>query len=176
MGRKRKQGIPQLSAEQAAFSDLAEDGSPAAAVESPEDLMRAYLEAETGDLLKKKGVSANSSQALPSARKSQRAGKSGRFSVNIDLHGLTLAESLAQVDLQFRYCFDLGYTSIEALIITGKGLHSGSEGGVLAREVHRHIAKKYRNSILQIEESPAAITLNGIPFRGHFRVILKSDR
>jgi DNA-nicking Smr family endonuclease len=172
MGRKHKKKVRQLSAEQAAFGGVP-DGIPNNEID-PKELMLSFIEAETGNLLKKKGLSDDVDARHPKSRSSQ-SGK-GRYSLQIDLHGLTLAEALDQVDVQIRYCFEQGYSSIEALIITGKGLHSGSEGGILAREVHRHISGKYRSMILQIEESPASTLLNGVPIRGHFRVILKNER
>jgi DNA-nicking Smr family endonuclease len=168
MGRKRKHKVPQLSAEQAAYGSVPEVNAPVE--QDPKEMMIAFMDAESGDLLKKKGLSDG-----PSAQKAPQPRK-GRYGLQIDLHGLTLAEALAQVDIQIRYCFEQGHSSIEALIITGKGLHSGSEGGILAKEVHRHISSKYRNTILKIEESPAAALINGIPVRGHFCVVLKNEK
>ena len=173
MGRKRKQKLPQLSAEQAAFGGEPELTDSAAM--DPAEVMLAFIAAEDGDLLKRKGVGREYSDSLPAAKRSATPRK-GRYALEIDLHGLTLVDALLQVDMQIRYCFSQGHLSIDALIITGKGLHSGKEGSILAREVHRHVSSKYRDTILQIEGSPASALVNGIPVRGHFRVVLKSEK
>ena len=63
----------------------------------------------------------------------------------------------------------------ELKVITGKGLHSGDEGPVLAEEVYKHIKSKYKKKILKIEPPPMASTINGIPLRGFFIVKLQRN-
>lgn len=92
--------------------------------------------------------------------------------VEIDLHRLTLEEAIWRVDAEL----DQALASRQQRtfkIITGKGLHSGPAGGVLAREMHRHIAERYARHIKDMDESPADVKIGGVPLRGHFSVTLK---
>ncbi len=93
----------------------------------------------------------------------------------IDLHGLTLSQAVAMVDavigaLQAEH----QHRPLQLTIITGKGRHSGADGGVLVKEVHRHVVMRYGPLITHIDESPANVTVAGIPWRGHFKVMLRS--
>ncbi|MGE0175193.1 MAG: Smr/MutS family protein [Oligoflexales bacterium] len=97
----------------------------------------------------------------------------GPRTVTIDLHSLTADQAkdvvsgrLDQLIAQRKDC--------EVVIITGKGIHSGGEGGVLIKEIPDFVRRKYRPYIAWIEESPADVTINNVPIRGHFRLKLKT--
>jgi DNA-nicking Smr family endonuclease len=92
--------------------------------------------------------------------------------ITIDLHGYLLdeAQSLVEAELD-ALLLDGGL--IEVKIITGKGRHSQSGGGILAREIHRFVEQRYRAEIQKIEASPDEVRLQGLPIRGHFHVTLR---
>jgi DNA-nicking Smr family endonuclease len=98
--------------------------------------------------------------------KKKKGGKVLNF--EIDLHGLSLSEALAELDFQMSRILRTASGNLQVKVITGKGLHSGPEGPVLPREVHGHFASRYARYILSLEESPHAVALSGIPIRGHF--------
>jgi DNA-nicking Smr family endonuclease len=103
-------------------------------------------------------------------------GPPGPIERDVDLHRMTLAEAIAAVDAAIGG--DLAQMrgaqqQVVLKIITGKGLHSGASGSVLAREVHRHVKTRYALHIVAIEESPAEVKLGGVPMRGHFKVTLR---
>ena len=95
--------------------------------------------------------------------------------VTIDLHGYTLTEAIACIDLNIINFIKSKHLSINFKIITGKGHHSGKNGPVLPREVHTHIISKWKDYIEKIDESPIDTTINNIPIRGHFNVILNKN-
>lgn len=91
----------------------------------------------------------------------------------LDLHGHTLKEAQGALDSLISEALASKKTSkITLKIITGKGLHSSGERGVLAREIPRYLETKWANRILFIEESPANLMINELPLRGDFTVIL----
>lgn len=94
--------------------------------------------------------------------------------VEIDLHRMTLNEAIWRVDAEIDDAVASGHQTTFK-IITGKGLHSGPSGGVLAREIHRHIAERYARHIQAIDESPADVTIGGVPLRGHFVVTIRKS-
>ena len=61
----------------------------------------------------------------------------------------------------------------DAQIITGKGIHSKSGSGVLAKEVHRYIQSRYQPYIQKIDSSPSEVMVNNLPIKGSFFVWLK---
>tara|TARA_B100001964_G_C14170360_1_gene571145 strand:+ start:757 stop:1251 length:495 start_codon:yes stop_codon:yes gene_type:complete len=93
----------------------------------------------------------------------------------LDLHSFTLAEARSYVDREISTFIASKDLTINLKIITGKGRHSGVEGPILAREIHVHIKKKWREYIAQIEDSPIDVTINSVPIRGHFHLILKKE-
>ena len=93
--------------------------------------------------------------------------------IDIDLHGMSLSEALAELDAQIGHFLRQRTGNVTVKIITGKGLHSGPDGSVLPREVHRHFVERFRRYILTIEDSPHTVTISGIPIRGHFSAKLK---
>jgi DNA-nicking Smr family endonuclease len=90
----------------------------------------------------------------------------------IDLHGMTSNEAIAYVD-KFIESKGLECNILKIRVITGRGLHSGALGPVLAKEVHAYILATYKKRILQIESSPAETMMGGVTLRGHFSVKLK---
>ena len=63
--------------------------------------------------------------------------------------------------------------SVTLKVITGKGLNSGSNGGVLASEIHRYVSERFGLNIIKIDESPDKLRINNVPIRGHFCVTFK---
>ena len=93
----------------------------------------------------------------------------------IDLHGLTLAESQRQIDALLRRVVTR-HNNVRVKIITGKGRHQQRGEHLLARDVHSWLQHKYRAWIVEIEQSPDAVRIGELPLRGHFEVVLrKSD-
>lgn len=92
--------------------------------------------------------------------------------IEVDLHGLTLEEAIRYID-QFisQYLPKKSGSDLKIKVITGKGLRSGPSGGVLPREIHRHIKDRYFMSIKEIEASPDEVKVDNIPIRGHFFVV-----
>lgn len=93
----------------------------------------------------------------------------------IDLHGLRLQEAQ-------ELCADVIHQALREArlqshvsfrIITGKGRHSGVEGPVLSKEIHRFVLQEFQAWIVKIDDSPDEVALDGIPVRGHFDLILK---
>jgi DNA-nicking Smr family endonuclease len=95
-------------------------------------------------------------------------------SESIDLHGLTLAQAVSKVDRMIaEILFSLKGT-VTIKIITGKGIHSGSDGAVLPDGVWNHVRSTWAKNISQLEESPSSVKVAGLPIRGHFAVTLKN--
>ena len=100
-------------------------------------------------------------------------GKSSNISLSIDLHGMTVTVAQQEVSEKILDMKSL-YTGLVSLqVITGKGLHSGRDGGVLSREIHDYVSNKYHNNIISIDDSPCDVKLHGVPIRGHFTVVFK---
>ena len=93
--------------------------------------------------------------------------------ISLDLHGKTLEESEALIQETVDHARTSGLREIDLHIITGKGLHSGPSGGVLAKEVHRYVTHRFFKYISRIEDSPDQVKLGGIPIRGHFTVRMR---
>jgi DNA-nicking Smr family endonuclease len=108
-----------------------------------------------------------------------RAGRgSAAVPAEIDLHRMTLDEARVCVDRAVTEALAQiaqrgGRGEVTLKIVTGKGLHSGATGSVLPREIHRHVRQRYALQIVSIEESPADVTIGGVPIRGHFHVTLR---
>lgn len=96
----------------------------------------------------------------------------------VDLHGYLLRDALAKIDRAIAPLLKLPEgkkppkgTTLK--IITGKGRHSGADGGVLIKEVYRHVASVYRHAIVKIDNPPAKDKLYGLPLRGFFLVSIR---
>jgi DNA-nicking Smr family endonuclease len=198
MGRKNKQGLKQLTAEEAKTGVVFESDQDA------NKLLKEYLDsADAGneDLLTAKGIvdevevkkdfsskgksPSKKSLSKKSLSKKSLSKKGLRSGIIIDLHGLTLEEAKSRVKGDIADAFSVvgKYQEkylVEAKIITGKGKHSSStsnksyEIGILAKEIHGFVRSAYKNRIVQIGESPADLLVNGLPVRGHFTVIISN--
>lgn len=142
------------------------------------ELFHAQLEQLPADLLKEKG---DEGEPRPFLRKQSGKGKKApqkprkKRSLDVytlDLHGLRLAEAEFAVDRFFAELLSSGSVLCRAKIVTGRGLHSGPEGGVLVAAMYDYVRRKYHDFIVSIDESPAACTLAGVPLRGFFFVTL----
>ena len=107
-------------------------------------------------------------------RCTQRKGSDPLFQeYSLDLHGMTLEEAFHKIDATIKPLICKHKSRFDVKIITGRGLHSGPEGSVLARETHHYVACKYQTYILRIDENPMDRAINGIPLKGYFRVSIK---
>jgi DNA-nicking Smr family endonuclease len=111
-------------------------------------------------------------ELMPLKSKAQKP--KGPVSLNIDLHGKTLSEAMATLDHAFERALDETGVTYEVTVITGKGIHSGREGGVLFKEIHTYVVNQFGRYILKIDTSPADVLVQGLPIRGHFKLLLKS--
>ena len=93
---------------------------------------------------------------------------------DVDLHGMTLAEAEAHIRSALRNLLASRPGQVSVRIITGKGLHSGEFGSVLARRIHELVSREFAREIVEIQDSPAETMVDGLPIRGHFDVLLKS--
>ena len=92
----------------------------------------------------------------------------------IDLHGLTLAESQRHIDTLLRRVVT-HHSNVRIKIITGKGRHQQRGENLLARDVHSWLQHKYRAWIVEIEQSPDAVRIGALPWRGHFEVVMRKS-
>lgn len=93
------------------------------------------------------------------------------ISTSLDLHGKTYSEAVDSL----KFFIDQKRSECKILdlkIITGRGLHSGDGGPVLARDIHIYVKKNFAESITFLETSPADAMINGVAVRGHFQVKL----
>ncbi len=109
------------------------------------------------------------------ARKAGKSRSNKAAPIKIDLHGMTLEVAKRHVDNRINDIMaQLSPGSSTTLdIVTGKGLNSGNGGGVLAREMPEWVRQRFARHIVDMDESPAAVQLGGIPLRGNFRVTIK---
>ena len=104
------------------------------------------------------------------SKKSNRAQRINQVH-EIDLHGFTLAQASVKIRSELDELRQMaGAHRIK--IITGKGHHSHKGEGVLAKEIHNFVLQVYRQFILEIEESPDSVRLDGVLLRGHFHLTL----
>lgn len=150
-------------------------------IDSSEDdaaLFRAAL-----DALDPAAIKAKQDREVPaeSSAKSSRRKDPATPAHAIDLHHCTLDEACRKIDAIISGLI-AGRWSDKTLtpnghlhlkIITGRGRHSGTQGPVLAREIHRYVLSYYANHIVSIEESPAEALVGGVTVRGHFHVVLR---
>ena len=162
MGKKRKnKNIKELSGsvDLGVNFDLEDDA---------DELFSSYLDAM--DPLAVLSEKEQKPEAETEPGKRSKKAKSNGQDLQIDLHGHALADAIYEVDCFVQKLLKEGPRIFTCKIITGKGRHSGPEGGVLAKEIHSHVRDTYRRDILRIEESPADATLNGLPIKGYFNV------
>lgn len=107
-----------------------------------------------------------------SAKSSVRRRKQKHSVISIDLHGFTLDEAKDQVRAQIDGHVCENSSPVTFRIITGKGIHSGPEGGVLVREIYDFVRSLYADRIVKIDESPSDVNLGGLPIRGHFNLTI----
>jgi DNA-nicking Smr family endonuclease len=129
-----------------------------------EELMMQHLEQFKPDM----------KDAEPSTRaeKSLKSRSNTGVARDLDLHGLTLEESKERVRIVVNSLSQKGVV-FSLKIITGKGTHSRYGDGVLSKEIHGFVMRTYGPWIVEIEESPDAVRLGGVPLRGHFHVVMK---
>lgn len=106
-----------------------------------------------------------------SARKVRPTGTSDRgVSSQVDLHGLTLGQAQDRVERSIEERLATTASEFSLRIVTGKGIHSGPGGGVLAREIHEFVRLRFHEVIVAMTDSPSDVTLSGVPMRGFFDV------
>jgi DNA-nicking Smr family endonuclease len=108
--------------------------------------------------------------------KQKNSGRTGDKSlISIDLHGMTLSEAQDHVyRVMSRHLGESPRSELRFRIITGKGVHSGHGGGILAKEMHAYVSQRFSSMIIKIDSSPHEVAVSGLPIRGHFDVVLKS--
>jgi DNA-nicking Smr family endonuclease len=128
-----------------------------------------HLESIDADIVAERG-SAEVEEKAPNSRKNLKKAKDPSFEV--DLHGFTVAQAKEEIK---RVIADVALSQgvFTFRVITGKGKHSGPEGGVLSGAIHQFVLDYYREQVVRIDEAPSKITLGGLPFRGYFDVSLK---
>ena len=99
-----------------------------------------------------------------------RSGSPKEKSRSVDLHGLTLSEAQSKVKNTIDCLLAARGDDFSLRIVTGKGIHSGPGGGVLAREIHEFVRLRFSEAILEMTDSPASVSLSGVPLRGYFDV------
>lgn len=102
-------------------------------------------------------------------------GKSDGPAISIDLHGYTLREALDVVGNRIAQLLARESGTIHVRVVTGKGRHSGSEGSVLAKEVHKYVVQRFQKSIQRIDSAPADVMVGNLPIRGHFDILLRGQ-
>lgn len=147
--------------------------------------VRFELEADAEDLFKtavdamgKRSAPLNNKEADRNSHPLNPGGKARKNKaspIKIDLHGMTLEVARRYVDSRINGILaQLSPGASAALdIVTGKGLNSGSGGGVLAREIPEWVRQRFAQHIVDMDESPAEVQLGGMPLRGNFRVTIK---
>jgi DNA-nicking Smr family endonuclease len=90
---------------------------------------------------------------------------------SIDLHGMTLDEAKSELRRIIAEISAIRGTH-QLRIITGKGRHSGSGGGVLISEIHDFFARSFGRLVKRMDENPDKLRVSGKPIRGHFDVEL----
>lgn len=108
----------------------------------------------------------------PSTKLQKSRSKKTLKPIIVDLHGKTLTEAQSFMDSFIQDLKDKR-GSVTLKVITGKGLNSGSNGGVLASEIHRYVSERFGLNIIKIDESPDKLRINNVPIRGHFCVTFK---
>jgi DNA-nicking Smr family endonuclease len=93
--------------------------------------------------------------------------------IEIDLHGKQLREACEHLSNFIEQQRKNGVKTLSLKVITGKGRHSQNGLSSLPAGVHDFVLKKYRDYIKEIQESPAAVKISGLPIRGHFDVKFK---
>lgn len=88
----------------------------------------------------------------------------------VDLHGLTLGQAQHRVKHAIDEKLSATGGEFTLRIVTGKGIHSGPGGGILAREIHEFVRLRFSDVIISMTDSPASVTLSGVPMRGYFDV------
>lgn len=108
-----------------------------------------------------------------SRKRKRRKNDRKERSLTIDLHGMTLDEARRWIDVKILPLLKEKGVCNRITIITGKGLHSGLGGGVLSKEIHSYVRDRFGNYIVDLEESPSNLCIDGLPIRGHFTVVIK---
>ena len=148
---------------------------PAVFIETTDEGDRLFVEALKQ--LDRESVPAKAEQDFAAQMAAATGGRKPRASSGdsqtVDLHGLTLDAATRRIETIIQgFLRRPAGSRLELKIITGKGLHSGPTGSVLAREIHAYVRQRYALHIARIEASPADVTLGGVPLKGHFMVSL----
>ncbi len=133
-----------------------------------EEIFRAAIE---GPHFRPDKVPATHDDRPVAAKKKQRKEPAVQ---SIDLHGCTLEQAKSQLLGEIDSCLVGQQEPIRFRVITGRGLRSGQKGGVLYREIYAFVQRVYSGKILHIDAAPSEAMVGGIPWRGHFDVVIKS--
>ncbi len=90
--------------------------------------------------------------------------------IKVDLHRQTVSEAKQSI---FEVIRKNSGSTVVLEIVTGKGRHSGSEGGVLFKEIYQFVSEQLSKYIVEIDDPPEQGMFRGMPLRGKFNVKLK---
>ena len=144
--------------------------------EDAERIFREFLEKDS--MLPAKDQDSGSETRFRAISKSKRRG-SGKHAkdvqVTIDLHGMRVAEACQHIEEQMDVVLaEAKGQVISFRFITGKGRHSGPEGGVLVREVYEYVLRRFAKRLVSIDAPPFETRLQGLPLRGYFDMKCRS--
>ncbi len=94
--------------------------------------------------------------------------------VTIDLHGMTLDEARSHLESVIDQYRGDGKDVVLFRVVTGKGRHSGMDGGVLVREIYDYARQRFADRLVAIDEAPYEATWQGLPLRGYFDMKCRS--
>lgn len=170
MGRKRQKGKSGTGGDNPRLPKV-----PSVSFDIGEEADQAFLDAmNTLDLsqIPAKDRKKDESPAVRKPAATPRSKTDGP-AISIDLHGYTLREALEVVGNRISQVVARESGTIHIRIVTGKGRHSGSEGSVLAKEVHKYVVQRFQKYIQRIDSAPADVMVGDLPIRGHFDVVLR---
>lgn len=133
-------------------------------------MAKAFAEFDPVAARREKPNSEKNSRQSPNTASSA---KSPQESFEIDLHGATVDVACRRIDGIMNRISSRGAGVWRLRVITGKGLNSGIQGGVLGREVYHYFIVTYSHLIESIDESPDRVRLGGVPIRGHFDALIR---
>ncbi|MDD9951244.1 MAG: Smr/MutS family protein [Zetaproteobacteria bacterium] len=94
--------------------------------------------------------------------------------LTVDLHGLYLEEAKRTVAADIWEHLESSRADfLHVQIVTGRGRRSGSNGAVLAREIHPFVCATFASYIVTIDTSPGEAIYQGVALRGSFGVVLR---
>ena len=123
------------------------------------DFLNAIENIDESDILAAKERDVPKTQNRPQTR-----------SITLDLHGQTVKQARQSI---LNLISKNPERTLSLEIITGKGRHSGEQGGVLYKEIYQFVSNELSKYIIEIDDPPEQGMFGGLPMRGKFNVKLK---